>query len=487
MTIQHLKDVRRRNGGHGWIGSETVESRLGRFKFRNGYPSPQAASDLRDALFLGRAIDVYLAQMPAVSWFRVWKGVAEIDGATPNQMMIWEGQMDAQTVLLTGNCETVYGLASLDLKRDGPVVVELPPLMLGGFVDVWQRSIADIGPTGLDQGKGGKVLVLPPNYSEAPPGGYLAIRSRTYRVSLAVRGFLVEGKTDRAVASMKFTRIYPLCGARNPPPMNFLNGSHQDIDTVFGDNYLFFEDLAALIASEPEDAISAPERFALASIGIEKFKPFKPNAEWRALLADAARVGSAMARVNTFASIDPERLVYSDRKWEWMFIGGNPEFASQGYVNTDRRAAFAYVAIGMSPAMVIKNVGGGSQYLWTPRDADGDFLDGANRYRLHIPADVPIRNFWSVVVYDSESRSMLRTGQPFPSRSSYTDPDVNPDRSIDLYFGPDAPPTHARNWIETVPGKGWFALFRFYGPLEPFFDKSWRPGDIERISGGDSR
>jgi hypothetical protein len=263
--------------------------------------------------------------------------------------------------------------------------------------------------------------------------------------------------------------------------MHFVNGSHQEIDTIFADNYLFFEDLAEIITSEPEDAISAPERFELASIGIEKYKPYKPNAERRAVLADAARVGSAMARVNTFASDDPERLVYPDRKWEWAFIGGSAEFISQGYVNTDRRAAFAYIAIGMWPAMVEKIVGGGSQYLWTPRDAEGDYLDGANFYGLSIPAEIPVRNFWSVVVYDAESRSMLRNNQKFPSRSAYTDPAINADGSIDLYFGPKAPPEGAKNWIETVPGKGWFPLFRFYGPREPFFDKSWKPGDIERI------
>ena len=473
--------VRRRNGRHGWIGSETVESRLGSFKFRNGYPSVQAAADLRDSLVLSRAVDVYLAQMPVVSWYHVWKGIAGAGEARLNQMVIWESLMDAQTTLLTGNCETVYGLVSFDLKRDGPVVVELPPMMLGGFNDIWQRSIADVGPTGVDRGAGGKILLLPPNHRETPPEGYVVLRPRAYRVSLGVRGFLVSGETDHAVALMRSTRIYPLRDARDPPAMHFVNGSHQEIDTIFADNYLFFEDLAEIITSEPEDAISAPERFELASIGIEKYKPYKPNAERRAVLADAARVGSAMARVNTFASDDPERLVYPDRKWEWAFIGGSAEFISQGYVNTDRRAAFAYIAIGMWPAMVEKIVGGGSQYLWTPRDAEGDYLDGANFYGLSIPAEIPVRNFWSVVVYDAESRSMLRNNQKFPSRSAYTDPAINADGSIDLYFGPKAPPEGAKNWIETVPGKGWFPLFRFYGPREPFFDKSWKPGDIERI------
>jgi hypothetical protein len=481
VSEPQAKIIRRLNGVHGWIGNETVESRLGSFKFRNGYPTAEAAADLRDALFMGRAIDVYLSQMPAVSWLHVWKGVAEAGSGAPNQLVIWETLMDAQTLLLTGNCETVYALLSLDLKRDGAVVIEVPPMLLGGFNDVWQRQIAGIGPTGVDEGRGAKILVLPPNYRDAVPDAYVAVRSRAYKASMGVRGFLVDGKPDQAVALMKSTKVYPLREAGRPPSMHFVNGSHQEIDTIFSDNYQFFEDLAALIAGEPEDVVSAPERFALASIGIEKFRPFKPNAERRALLADAARVGSAMARVNTFASTDEERLVYADRKWEWLFTGGSAEFTSQGYVNTDRRAAFAYPAIGMSPAMVQKTVGGGSQYLWTPRDSEGEYLDGAKTYRLRIPAEIPVKNFWSVVLYDPESRSMLRNGQRFPSVSKYTNPDINSDGSIDVYFGPKAPASHERNWIETIAGKGWFPLFRFYGPLEPFFDKSWQPGDIEKI------
>ncbi|HKD20910.1 MAG TPA: DUF1254 domain-containing protein [Rhizomicrobium sp.] len=476
--------IRPSNGkmcAHGWIGTENVESRLGCFEFRNGYPTFESANSLRDILTFNRAIEVYLAQMPAVSWYRVWKGVAEARDAAPNQVVIWESRMDAETLLLTGNCETVYGMASLDLKRDGPIVIEVPAMMLGGVLDVWQRSVMDIGPTGADKGKGGKFLLLPPGYGGSVPDGYIAGRARAYHLSLGVRGFLVDGKPDHAVALMKSTKIYPLADAANPPPMVFVNGSHKAIDTVFTDTRQFFDDLAWLIANEPENVISEQERFQLAGIGIARFTLFKPDAEKRALFADAARMGSAIARTNSFDSRDPARLVYSDRTWEWAFIGGSADWDAQGYVNTDRRAAWSYIAIGMSPAMVEHIVGGGSQYLFAPRDADNEFLDGAQTYRLRLPADIPVKNFWSVVVYDSESRSMLKNGEAFPSVSAYTGPTINTDGSIEINFGPSAPSGKEKNWIRTVPGKGWFALLRFYGPLEPFFDKSWKPDDIEKV------
>jgi hypothetical protein len=388
--------------------------------------------------------------------------------------------MDAATLLLTGNTETVYGMNFLDLRGDGPTVVDVPAGMLGGFSDMWQGNVADIGKTGLDRGNGGKVLILPPDHNGAAPEGYLVARSPTFGVWLGLRGMLVDGKSDQAVALFKQIRIYPLARADDPPPMTFLNGSGQGIDTIFPDTAQFFADLAQLVQEEPAEIVSSLERFSLAAIGVEQGKPFVPDATLRATLAEAARTGSAIARANTFASRDPDRLVYPDRRWEWAFIGGSATWDAQGYVNVDRRAAFAYAAIGMSPAMVNKVVGAGSQYIWSMRDRDGAFLDGGQNYRLHLPPHIPVEAFWSVVVYDAASRSMLRNSQPFPSVSQYTDPAVNADGSVDVWFGPEAPAGHERNWIETAPGKGWFTIVRFYSPTQAFFDQTWKPDDIER-------
>ena len=352
--------------------------------------------------------------------------------------------------------------------------------MLGFLQDGLQRYLADIGPLGSDKGKGGKFLVLPPGFSGSVPEGYFVVRSPTYSVAFAVRGFQAEGKTDQAVGLMKQIKVYPLAKASSPPLMEFMNGSRRDIDTLFPDSFRFFELLAMLVDEEPLDSFGPLERFQMQAIGIEKGKPFNPDEKTKALLSEAARLGGAMARANTYASASPGVFYYPDRKWQHVPDGMTYTFTREGAPQIDARDNVYYMAAGNSPAMMEKNVGQGSQYLWAYRDADGNFLDGAKNYKLHILPNIPAGNFWSVVVYDALSRSELQNGQPFPSVSSYTKPRVNADGSIDIAFGPDEPKEKG-NWIKTVPGKGWFPIFRFYGPSAPYFEKTWKLEDIAAV------
>ena len=463
---------------NGWIGSETVKTPFGNFDFKNGYPTPEAATRLLDQLKLNRAIEVYLTQMMPVSEIALREGLRAFGSKKPQQVVIWEDLMDARTVLLTANAETVYAVGHLDLKTDGPTVVEAPAHMLGFLQDGLQRYLSDIGPLGPDKGAGGKFLVLPPGFEGEVPEGYFVVRSPTHSVAYLVRGFQSEGKTDQAVSLIKRTKIYPLSNASSPAAMEFLNGSRQDINTVFPDNFHFFELLAQLVEEEPLDVFGPLERSQMQAIGIEKGKPFKPDDRTKALLSEAARVGGAMARANTYAS-PSAGTYYPDRKWQGVPDGMTYTFTRDGAPQIDARDNVYYMAAGNSPAMMAKNVGQGSQYLWTYRDADGDFLDGAKNYKLHILPNIPAKNFWSVVVYDALSRSELQNGEPFPSVSSYTKPKVNEDGSIDVFFGPNEPKEKG-NWIKTVAGKGWFPIFRFYSPSEPYFDKSWVLNDIEK-------
>ena len=465
---------------HGWISTETVKTRFGNFEFKNGYPTPAAADALLDQLKFNRAIEVYLTQIPAVGIIESRRGIRDFGAKRSNQVVIWESLMDAETLVLTANTETVYGMGFLDLKGDGPTVIEAPPKMLGAAMDTLQRFLTDIGPLGPDKGQGGKYLFLPPGYTGDVPQGYFVVKSPTYSVNYFLRGFKVDGKTDQAVALMKQIKVYPLAQAASPPKMEFLNGSGQPIDTIHSDTITFFEMLAQLVNEEPAEVFTPLERFTMQAIGIEKGKPFNPDPKTKTLLSEAARAAAAMARANCFASPDSDTYYYKDRKWQ--YVGDVPyNFVKDGVLQVDRRAYVYYMALGNSPAMMTKNVGVGSYYLWTYKDAAGNFLDGAKNYKLHIPANVPAKDFWSVLVYDSLSRSELKNGQKFPSVSKYTDPKINADGSVDVYFGPEMPEGQEKNWIKTVPGKGWFPIFRFYGPLEPLFEKTWKLSDIEKV------
>ncbi len=406
---------------------------------------------------MNRAIEVYTTQMMRVSEIALRAGLRAFGSRSPQQLVIWENLMDAKTVLLTANTETVYALGHLDLKSDGPTVIEAPPKMLGFAQDGFQRYLIDIGPLGPDKGKGGKFLVLPPGYKGKVPTGYFVARSPTCSVAVAMRGFQVDNKTDQAVALMKQTKVYPLSKAASPPPMQFMNGSNKDIDTLFPDNLRYFELLAMLVNEEPRDAFEPLERWQMQAIGTDKGKPFNPDEETKGLLAEAARIGGAMARANTYGT-PPGGYYYQDRKWQGV-SGVSYTFLQNGTPQIDARNNVYYMAAGNTPARMEKNIGQGSQYLWTYRDARGEYLDGANTYRLRVPPNIPAGNFWSVVVYDALSRSEMQNGQPLPSVGTYSNPKRNSEGSIDIVFGPTEP-VDGSNWIKTVPGKGWFPIFR---------------------------
>ncbi len=249
--------------------------------------------------------------------------------------------------------------------------------------------------------------------------------------------------------------------------------------------FYFFEEINVLIQEEHDDAIETDAKGRLALLGIEKGKEFKPDGERRKTLDEAARVGATIARSLTFASDDDLIYLYpeEDRTWFNPFAIGNHEFMTEGgWLHRDARSVFMYVAIGITPAMAIAMPGVGSQYAGAFRDADGQYLDGSKTYRLTLPPNIPAKNFWSIVLYDPQTRSTLQTDNPYPSLNSMTgNVTSNADGSVDIYLGPEAPEGKKSNWIQTTRGKGLFLIFRLYGPLEPWFDKTWRPGKVELI------
>ena len=416
-----------------------------------------------------------------------------------HKVSIFMDLMDSNPLFLTGNTDTVYASSILDLGRDGATVIEIPEGQGPSTVnDAYFRFVTDMGVPGPDQGKGGKYLILPPDYEgdlDPPVGGYEArVDGETYFVSKSTsyinwfiaRGFLVDGKTDTAVDTyFNGLKIYPLKDKASPPEMEFFNASKQVFNTIHANTFEFFNELHEVITREPVSTFDPELRGLAASIGIEKGKPFEPDARMTDILNEAVAVGNATARTIWLKPRDPSAYLYENSGWYTAFIGGNYQWLrddGNGGRYLDARTMFFYMATVNTPAMVLKIPGKGSQYALNVTDSTGAFLDGSKTYQLTIPANVPAKDFWSVVVYDPQTRSELQTSQPFPSKNDKRDSlAVNADGSVTLTFAPQVPAGQEQNWIQTVDGKGWFAILRLYGPEEAWFEKTWRPGEIELV------
>ena len=455
-------------------------SNLDELRYEGGYPTAGTIQKLYDQLDLQRAAQAYLDFIPAMSMQAVLDahardyGVSEAGGMI---VYVEPGEGKSIAVGLTYNTESVYASLCVDLKQTGPAVIEVPPKVLGVINDGFMRYVADLGNAGLDRGQGGKYLLLPPGYQGDVPEGYFVFRSSTDRNWVMVRGSeRITGRGEAALAYYsEHFKVYPLGEGVHQPGV--VSASFKEGDTTHPRDIRYFERLHAMVQHEPLSAFTAEELGLLRSLGIVKGAAFQPDERLRRLLADGARLGDGTAKAIAFASRDPEAHVYPDRHWERIFIGGY-KFERDGARLPDARTLFHYTAIVVTPAMEAKMVGVGSQYLTTYKDAGGAYLDGGQDYRLRLPAGIPAKDFWSVTVYDAETRSLLQNGQPKPSLSTYDKPDANADGSVDVFFGPRAPKGREKNWVKTLPGKGWFPYLRLYGPLQPFFDQTWRPDDI---------
>ncbi len=463
---------------------DTVKTRIGKLEFFDGYPSKDTVAKVYDNMLFMRGVEVFLNTMPAASMHALREGFREA-GVTRNGIMgIFEDLMDSKSLFLTANTDSVYVMTWLDL-REGPVVVESPPNTLGMVNDFFFRYVADLGNAGPDRGKGGKFLFLPPDYDGPEPDGYFVYRSSTYGNILFWRGFLTEGDPKPAVDMVKKTaRIYPLSRPQDRDKTTFLNWSGKTFNTIHANNFHFFKEVHTVIQEEPSEAFNPEILGLLYTIGIEKGKPFAPDPHTKKILTEAVAVGNATARVISFhqdggGQTLTKAFIYEDSAWFNPFVGGSHEFLKNGARLLDVRTMFHFPYTAVTPAMAIKLVGIGSQYGIATLDADKAYLDGSKTYKLHMPPNVPAKDFWSVIVYDPQTRSMLQTDQQFPGLNSQrSGMKQNADGSTVIYFSPQAPAGKESNWVQTVPGKGWFVILRIYGPLESWFDQTWRPGEI---------
>lgn len=478
---------------------DTVETSIGTLRFFDGMPDNASVDMLYDNLDRLRGVETFLNGIPATSIEGLRLGAIDMGADAANKAVIFDKLLDSSPLFLTGNTDTVYCMVFLDLDRDGATVVEVPADCGPGTVnDAYFRFVTDMGIPGPDRGAGGKYLILPPEYDgpmNPPVGGmeatvegekYFVSKSTSYVNFLILRGFLVDGKPDAATAMFKKgLKVYPLAQKNTPPAMEFISGSGVPFNTIHANDFDFYEELHTVIDREPISMLDPELRGIFASIGIQKGKPFEPDARMQKILTDAVAIGNATARAIIFRPRLEDVYYYPDSAWGTGFVGGDYQWLKDGGAggrNLDARTLFFYQATVNTPAMVLKMPGRGSQYALAAKDQNGNYFDGSKNYTLHIPANAPAKDFWSVVAYDPQTRSELQTGQPFPSKNNKRDNlSVNADGSVDIYFGPKAPAGKEANWIQTVPGKGWYTIFRLYGPLDAWFDKTWRPGEIQLV------
>jgi hypothetical protein len=501
---------------------DKVETRIGTLEFKDGAPSVETARKVYDTMDFTRALNVFNNSFRGASAYAIRQGFLSI-GAEENTVVLFSDLMDAKSLFLTANADTVYYLAVVDLTK-GPMVIEQPPKGLGTINDMWFSWIIDIGFPGPDRGHGGKYLIVPPGYDgPLPDSGFHVARSRTTRVLYAARAFLTDNDPKPTVELIKKTiKIYPytpggygtsiataLAGnvriAANPPvpATKFVEASGKSFNTIPPNDFSFFEMINANVQQEPADSYDTELAGQLAAIGIVKGKPFKPDARMRKILADAAAVGNAFGRaLNWRFSQAHDWAYYPGSHWGNMLWEGGynfetppPMFTREGVFKPlpptgartlDSRTAFYYAYTLDSPGMIMRIPGVGSQYLMGFLDADGNPFDGARTYKVTLPPNIPAGKFWSLTLYDSQSRSMLDTPQRYPRAGSQSYPspaaEANADGSTTVYFGHTQPKGVKRgNWIQTVPGKGWFTILRLYSPLETFFTKQWRPSEIELV------
>ena len=462
-----------------------TDSAVDEYEYIGGYPTEATVEKAFYDLDLQRASQVYMEFMPLTSQNSIFRAHEEDYGLKkPGDVTIYTemGSGKAGAIGLTYNTESIYASAHCDLKIDGPTVIETPPNVLGIVDDGWMRFITDLGNAGPDKGKGGKYLLLPPNYKGDVPDGYFVFECPTYRNWIMVRGFTEETGTGQHALDYyrENLKIYPLASGPREDAL-YVSMTGAGGNTTHPRDASYFDFLNEIVQYEPASAFTPYELGVLQAIGIERGKPFNPDARMKEIYKKGIERGEAMTKANAYANRLEGVRIYDDRKYEYLFIGGDHEFKRGDALWLDARTLFHYEAIVVTPAMTRKMIGNGSQYLACYRDKDDNFLMGENNYKLHIPANIPAQTFWSVTVYHPDTRSLLQNGQDKPSVSMFDKPDFNEDGTIDLYFGPEAPAGKEKNWVKTIPGEGWEILFRLYGPLEPYFDKTWKPNDFERI------
>jgi len=430
-----------------------------------------------------RAVEAAIWGMPLVNTDAMRQAYFRDVGAKYNDICYFSKPQDWKFQVTTPNASTNYVYFNFNLK-DGPVVVEIPAAvdagLLGSMVDAWDEPMADIGPAGEDEGKGGKYLLLPPDFKGETPPGYFALRYPTYNgyaLYRAIRNGTTDADAAAALALVQKLRVYQLAQVTNPPEQRFIDIYGKTFDGIANFDERFFESLNRMVQEEPVLPRDVTIMGMLKSIGIEKGKNFKPDAATQSILKSAAQEAQAHF-IDLLTSYS--QPWWPDRSWS----PPDPKGVKTGFtfrigdaLEVDARGFANFAAFAMP-----KKTGTSLVYLFTFRDSQGERLRGERTYTVHIPANVPAKQYWSIIVYAVDTAALIREA-PVVTLDSYNQSmKRNADGSVDIYFGPKAPEGKEANWIYTAPGKAFFPAMRFYDPDKPLFDRTWKMQDIERVS-----
>ena len=452
------------------------------YSFEQGFPTGDAAQRSYADNDFSRAVQAYHFWYPTVSAEGIFQGAR--DGGVQDNV---GGMILAAGPRMTGftaNSDTPYGAATLDVSQ-GPMVIEVPAGPYIGLVnDHNQGWVMDLGLPGPSAGKGDKVVIVPPGYAGKTPAGYRVGKPETYKLLLAVRALPVNGDQKGALNSLGKIKVYPLNAKDKLMVWTDETEKKMDVSCLrWEDNMQFWQVLKKIVDEEPVSSRTPGMSGMLAAIGIVKDRPFNPSPRMSGILLRAAMTARDQMLVSAFASNRPDRRTWDDRRWQWVGLTpGSAQFETPVGIDLEARDRWFVQAIVTSPAMFKRSPGAGSLYWLAARDAAGVYLDGGKNYKLTVPQPVPDKLFWSVTAYDAQTRSEVQTDQDKAAlRSMFELKDVSTTEPTELYFGPTAPEGHEGQWIKTTPGRGWFAYFRIYGPEQPAFDGSWKPGDFEVV------
>ena len=431
-----------------------------------------------DEMDFQRATQAYIWALPIVA-MNEWKRAHEEKfGAKQGDLVLYNNYHD-KLGILTANFTTPYIVTFANLSA-GPVVVEQPSGALGGMVlDFWQRPVADLGEAGPDKGKGGKYLIVGPGQKAPAVKGYFLIKSRTNNVFIGIR--VLDPGEDKVKQAIDRYKIYSYAQRKSPPKHRAVRPDGQSWSQVQPRAMDYWESLDEMLQQEPIEERDRMIAAMLAPLGLEKGKKFQPNENQSKSLLDGALVGELMSMNLSYDKRFENSYYRDDTKWAYVIMF-DPSQEAKNYSQLDERADYFYEAVTSSKGMVSKTPGIGQAYLGAYKDKDNKWLDGGKTYKLHVPPNPPAKQFWSTTVYDVYDRVGIDNQTEKADLSSRMDLTKNADGSVDIFFGPEAPKGYEKNWLQTNPGQSWFAYFRLYGPLKPYFKREWKLPDIELMN-----